>query len=325
MAAGDSRRLGLAAGTCARIMTGAPIPLGADTVVRAEWTDGGTTKVTIHQAVPSGSAIRRQGSEAAGAQVLLTAGTPLGPAQIGLVAAAGRSSVLVRPRPRLTVLSAGNELAPPGTVLGPGRIWESNSFMLVSAARRAGCLARRHQTAPDDRDRVLAAINEAADADLIITSGGISMGGERDSIKAALQGLGTASFCTVAIHPGKPQGFGVVGPSRTPVVMLPGNPVSAFVSFQLFVIPVVRALQGRAQEKPCVTGAQLTRPVRSPAGRRSFISGILDYQSGTVTPAPGPSAHQLTALAQANALIIVPEEITVLAEGATVELLELPS
>jgi len=89
--------------------------------------------------------------------------------------------------------------------------------------------------------------------------------------------------------------------------------------------PVVRALQGRDQEKPCVTGAQLTRPVRWPAGRRSFISGILDYQSGTVTPAPGPSAHQLTALAQANALIIVPEEITVLAEGATVELLELPS
>lgn len=107
--------------------------------------------------------------------------------------------------------------------------------------------------------------------------------------------------------------------------MLPGNAVSAFVSFQLFVIPVVRALQGRAQEKPRVTRAQLTRPVRSPAGTRSFISGILDCQSGTVTPAPGRSAHQLTALAQANALIIVPEEITVLAEGGTVELLELPS
>ncbi|MGH3190662.1 MAG: molybdopterin-binding protein [Streptosporangiaceae bacterium] len=170
--------------------------------------------------------------------------------------------MLARPRPRLTILSAGNELAGPGETLVPGRIRESNSYMLAAAAaRQAGCVTRRHPVTRDDQDRVLASVGEAlADADLLVTSGGISMGGDHDSVKATLQRLGTVTFRKVAMQPGMPQGFGTVSAGCTPIITLPGNPVSAFVSFQLFVRPAVRALQGR-------TPVSRTRPPPSLAHR----------------------------------------------------------
>jgi molybdopterin molybdotransferase len=324
VAAGDVEHRQLTAGTCMRIMTGALMPAGADAVVRVEWTDGGTEHVAISAPVRAGDSVRRSGSDVPPGELLLAAGTRLGPAQLGLLAAAGRASVRTRPRPRLTILSAGNELAEPGEPLVPGRSWESNSMMLAAAGRRAGCDVRRHRLLRDDRDDVLTALQEAlADADMLITSGGISMGGEHDAIKAALQDLGTVSFGKVAMQPGMPQGFGTAGPAGTPIITLPGNPVSAFVSFRLFVVPAVRALQGLGPERP--RRASLTAPLRSPAARRSFICGVIDHERGTVTPAPGTSTHKLTALARSNALIVVPEQVTALAAGATVEVLELRS
>jgi molybdopterin molybdotransferase len=226
----------------------------------------------------------------------------------------------------VAVLSTGNELAEPGTAVTAGQVWESNSFMLAAAARLAGCVARRRPVVRDDANEVLTAVTEAiADADLLVTSGGISMGGEHDSVKAALQDLGTVSFRKVAMRPGMPQGFGVLGPAHTPVFTLPGNPVSAYVSFCLFVLPAVRALQGRAAgDDPRATPAVLTAPVRSAAGKRTFIGAVHEPEAGLVTPLSERSTHNLAVLARANALIIVPDETTALAAGDPVDVMRLP-
>jgi molybdopterin molybdotransferase len=322
--AGDTGQYRVEPGTCLRIMTGALLPEGADAVVPVELTDAGTAVAAVSRAVPAGNAIRRRGDDVAAGELLVALGTPVGPAALALLAASGQGTVLARPRPRVAVISTGDELAEPGTPLVPGRIWESNSFMLAAAARQAGAAAERHQV-PDDPDAVLATLEQLLPhADLLITSGGVSMGGEHDVVKAALQRLGTVRFTKVAMQPGMPQGFGVVGDHAVPIFTLPGNPVSAYVSFQLFVRPAVGALQNLEPERLPRVRAVLGKPVRSPAGKRSFLRGILDAATGTVMPVSGQASHQLAALAKANALIIVPEQVVEMAAGETADVLELP-
>jgi molybdopterin molybdotransferase len=276
--------------------------------------------------VVKGYSIRRRGDDVAEGDVLLPAGTRLGPAQIALLAASGHGSVLARAAPRVAVLATGNELTEPGSSLLPGQIWESNSYMLAAAVRQAGGSATRHR-AGDDPEKVLALIGVlSAQADLLITSGGVSMGGEHDVVKAALSGsgAGTITFCKVAMQPGMPQGFGVVGPDQTPILTLPGNPVSAFVSFWLFGRPALGALQGLVPQPAPARLAQLAGPVRSPPGRRSFLRGVLNEDGATVTPLTGQGSHQLGALARANALIVVPEEVASMAAGDVADVISLP-
>jgi molybdopterin molybdotransferase len=323
--AGDTGHWEVAAGTCVRIMTGALMPGGADAVVPVEQTDGGTGQVQIRVAVRPGDSVRRAGGDACAGDLLLAAGARLGAPQLGLLAAAGHGSVLAVPRPRVTVISTGSELAEPGEPLVPGQIWESNSFMLAAAARQAGCTARRHPVVRDRIQDVLDAVQQAIeDADVLVTSGGVSMGGEHDVVKAALQTLGTVEFRKVAMQPGMPQGFGVVGPRATPIFTLPGNPVSAYVSFVLFVWPAVRALQNLQPERISPARAVLSADVRSPAGKTSFLRGILDREAGQVAPVTGQASHQLASLARANALIVVPREVTGMARGESADVLELP-
>jgi molybdopterin molybdotransferase len=325
VAAGDTARYDLAPGTCIRIMTGAAMPSGADAVVPVELTDGGTSQVAIRQPVEAGASVRRTGGDALPGDLLLPAGTRLGAMHLGLLAAAGHGTVQARPRPRVAVISTGNELVEPGTRLEPGQIWESNATMLAAAAREAGCDARRHPIVPDETDAVLAAVRDALDdADVLITSGGVSMGGEHDVVKAALTTLGTVRFRKVAMQPGMPQGFGTVGPARTPIFTLPGNPVSAYVSFFLFVRPALDALQEFPGELGRHDHAALTEAIQSPAGKRSFLRGVLDSAAGQVTPVSGQASHQLASLARANALVIVPEQVTSLDAGTSVEVVRLP-
>jgi len=325
IAAGDTSTRDLVPGSVIKITTGAPLPTGADAVVPVELTDGGTGRVAIRQPVAAGSAIRRAGDDARPGDLLLQAGTRLGAVHLGLLAAAGHAAVLARPRPRVMVISTGNELVEPGTALVPGQIWESNATMLAAAAREAGCAAVRHPIVPDSTTAVLAAVGDALDStDLLITSGGVSMGGEHDVVKAALATLGTVDFRKVAMQPGMPQGFGTVGPAATPIFTLPGNPVSAYVSFCLFVRPALDALQDYFPERGKPAQAVLTEPVRSPAEKRSLMRGILDEAAGLVTPVSGQASHQLASLARANALVIVPEQVTSLDAGACVDVLELP-
>jgi molybdopterin molybdotransferase len=359
VAAGDTGAYALQPGTAIKIMTGAMLPHDAEAVIPVEWTDGGSVRVTIRGRAEYGNAVRLAGEDAKAGEVLVTAGTLLRPMHIAVIAAAGRGSVLVRPRPRVVVLSTGNELAEPGAPLVPGRIWDSNSFMLAAAAREAGCLAYRQAIVPDRPDEVLPALeDQLVRADLMITTGGVSMGGEHDVIKAALQRLGTIAFRKVAMQPGMPQGFGTialppaqapadpqrrpvlslrrrdgyeeaaapapVARERVPIFTLPGNPVSAYVSFQIFARPALGALQGYAGLGLEKITAELTGPARSPAGRRSFLRGVLDRASGTVEPLTGQGSHQIATLGKANALVVVPEWVDQLAEGDTVEVLVLP-
>ena len=334
VAAGDTGAYALQPGTAIKIMTGAMLPHGAEAVVPVEWTDGGSARVSIRARAEHGSAIRLAGEDAKADEVLVTAGTRLRPMHVAVIAAAGRGSVLVRPRPRVVVLSTGNELAEPGTPVVPGRIWDSNSFMLAAAAREAGCLAYRQAILPDHPDEVLPAIeDQLVRADLMITTGGVSMGGEHDVVKAALHQLGTVTFRKVAMQPGMPQGFGTISlpaaaapvpGDRVPIFTLPGNPVSAYVSFQVFARPALGAMQGDDGLGLEKVRAELTAPLRSPAGRRSFLRGVLDRAAGQVTPLTGQGSHQIATLGKANALVIVPERVVQMSEGDTAEVMVLP-
>lgn len=325
IAAGDQEAHGIRPGLCSRIMTGAPMPAGADAIVPVEWTDGGTAKVTIRRAAVAGHYIRRSGEDVTAGQTVLEAGTRLGAAQIGMLAAIGKARVTVRPRPRVVVLSTGSELVEPGNPVGPGQIWDANGYALTTAATEAGAMGFRQGVIGDDPRRLLAGIEDQLGfADLVVTSGGVSMGA-RDVVKEVLSGLGTMRFDKVAMRPGKPQGFGLLD-DRTPVFTLPGNPVSAFVSFQVFIRPALRALQGLPPEPLPVVAARLTGPVTSPAGLRNFLRGALEYRDGGyhVSPAEGQGSHQMFALASSNALVVVPEDVTELAAGDDVDVMMLP-
>ena len=323
VAAGDTGPYALQPGTSIKIMTGAMMPDGAEAVVPVEWTDGGGARVTIRARAGYGHAVRLAGGDAKAGQVLVTAGTRLRPMHVAVIAAAGRGSVLVRPRPRVVVLSTGSELTEPGAPIIPGRIWDSNSFMIAAAAREAGGQAYRRAIVRDHPDEVLPAIeDQLARADLMITTGGVSMGGEHDVVKAALQQLGTITFRKVAMQPGMPQGFGTIG--QVPIFTLPGNPVSAYVSFQVFARPALGALQACDDLGLPAVRAELAGPLRSPPGRRSFLRGVLDSSRGRVTPLTGQGSHQVATLGQANALVVVPERVERMAEGDTAEVLVLP-
>jgi molybdopterin molybdotransferase len=325
VAAGPASPLRVAAGSCVRIMTGAMMPAGADAVVPVEWTDGGVASVTVRRAPDVGAFVRRTGGDVAAGELVLAAGTHLGAAQIGLAAAVGRSRLVVRPRPRVVVVSTGSELVEPGERLGPGQVVDANSPALTAAAVEAGAIAYRVGIVPDD-PRALADTleDQLVRADLLLTSGGVSVGAY-DVVKEVLGRLGTVAFDRVAMQPGMPQAFGTIGPDATPVFGLPGNPVSALVSFEAFVRPALRTMLGATPvERPRVH-ARTTAALTSPPGKRSFLRVALQARKGVyaVTPVSGSGSHLLAGMARANALAVVPEDVEHVPEGGEVEVLVL--
>ncbi|MEU5882830.1 gephyrin-like molybdotransferase Glp [Spirillospora sp. NPDC047279] len=330
IAAGDSGVSAIRPGLVARIMTGAPMPAGADAVIPVEWTDGGAATVRISRPAPSGHYIRRAGEDVVAGQIVVGPDVRLGATQLGMLAAVGKARVPVRPKPRVVVLSTGSELREPGTDLAPGQIWDSNSFMLTAAVVEAGGVGYRQTMVEDDPRAVLETLeDQLMRADALVTSGGVSMGA-RDVVKEVLTGVGTVEFHKVAMRPGKPQGFGLL--EGTPIFTLPGNPVSAYVSFQVFVRPALRAMQGLPPEPLPTVTALLAEDVRSPQGLRHFVRGRLTFNrdtpmrhSYTVTPAEGQGSHQLGSLSSANALIALAEDAVDLPAGSHVEVLRLPS
>jgi molybdopterin molybdotransferase len=321
IAAGSNTGISIQPGFCARIMTGAPIPPGADAIVQLEWTDGGVRQVVINRAPRLHQHIRRMGEDLAAGDLVLPAGTYLGAAQIGLLAATGRASAMCRPRPRVVIVSTGSELVDAGEPLGPGQLPDSNSHMLTAACREAGAIAYRVGLVPDDPTLLLETLEDhLIRADLLLTTGGVSVGAY-DVVKEVLSRLGTVAFDKVAMQPGMPQGFGSLGAERIPIFTLPGNPVSAMVSFEVFVRPALRRMVGSdVVLRPQVT-AEAIEPFRSPEGRRSFLRGIVErtMEGKLVARLAGEQgSHQMAALAACNALLVVPEDQTRVEPGERV-------
>lgn len=324
--AGSRADVALRPGCAVRIMTGAPIPSGTDCIVPVEVTDAGTDSVEIRERVAPGSYIRRAGEDVIIGDVVVRAGTLLSSRQLAVIAAVGKGHVVVYPRPRVAVLSTGSELVEPGTPLSKGMISDSNSFLLVSAANEAGAQAYRVPPVPDDAEAFSAAISDQLHrADLILTSGGVSMGAY-DTVKEVFSSYGTVEFTKVAMHPGMPQGHGVVGESddeRIPVITLPGNPVSSYISFQNFVRPAINKLRGLGSTDRPRLAAEVTKPLDSPQSKRQFARGrFLD--DGRVEPVGGgQGSHVIGGLAQADCLIVIPEGVAHVNAGDTVDVVDL--
>lgn len=328
ISAGRAHHLALSPGTAVKIMTGAPVPTGADCVVPYEWTDRGVARVRIDRAGPSGANIRRAGEDVAVGDPVLTHGTVLGPRHLGLLASLGRAQVRSRPRPRVVVLSTGSELREPGSALTHDSIYESNSYMLAAAARAAGATAYRVGIVPDDVRAFSEALSDQlVRADLVITSGGVSEG-DYDVVKEALRDGGSGDlggrvwFGKVAMQPGKPQGFGVVGEDDVPIFCLPGNPVSSYVSFQAFVLPALRRMMG-LDPRPPLLKARLTEPLKSTDGKQQYVRATVGFDAAGAyaTPVGGRGSHMVGELARADALIVVDADTTWIPDGEWVQVL----
>ncbi len=315
----------LTPGKAIRIQTGAPLPEGADSVVPLDRTDGGMREVAVTRGVRAGDHVRHRGDDVELGEVVVPAGTVVGPREIALLAAVGRGRVSVHPQPRVVVLSIGSELVEPGGQLAPGLIADSNGVTIAAAVQESGALAYRVGPLRDDASTLLATLeDQLVRADLIVTTGGVSAGAY-DTVKSVLSRLGTVEFTKVAMQPGTPQGHGTLGPDSTPIFTLPGNPVSAYVSFEVFVRPVIRRMLGHERIYRPVVRAVLVDPLPSPAGRRQFARGVLSVEEGryVVRPAGGQGSHMLGGLSRANALVVVPEDVTEVKPGEAVAVLRL--
>ena len=321
--AGRTDQLTLQPGTAHRIMTGAPLPAGATAVVPVEDTDGGMDTVTILQPRDPGKHIRRAGEDVAPGTTVLRKGQVATPAVLGLAAALGMAGLRVIPRQRVLVISTGSELVQPGTPLQPGQIYESNSIMLAGAVREAGADVIAVATAEDDVAQFGSILDRyAADSDLIITSGGVSAGAY-EVVKDAFgrDGDQGVEFVKVAMQPGMPQGIGRV--AGTTIVTLPGNPVSALVSFEVFIRPALRAAMGLPDPERPHRPAILAESLTSPRGKRQFRRAIFDAETGSVTSYGPPASHHLRWLASANGLLDIPENVVKVSAGTQLQVWDL--
>ena len=320
--AGTASPLSVQPGLSVRISSGALLPQGADAVVPTAWTDGGVAQVRVDRPVPSGFGITRAGTDVVAGDVVLATGVHLGSPQIGLAAGVGRARVVVRPRPRVVVLSTGNELVEPGAPVGPGQHTDSNSLSLTTAAHEAGAIAYRVGIVQDDSRTLFDTLeDQLVRADVILLSAGYSVG-SYDAVREVLARLGKVAFQDVAMAPGTMHGFGTIGPDQTPVFGLPGDAVGAQVSFEAFVRPALRRMLGVPQITRPLVSARAGADLSSPPGRRSFVRAHLDVQDGAYVVTPVTSSP-LAGLSKANALAVVPETVEHLPAGSPVQVVVL--
>ena len=328
IAAGNTKALSLAPGQSMRIMTGAPLPHGADAVVPVERTDAGLASVAIEAAVEVGQHVRPVGDDVREGDLVLRAGGRLGPRQLALLAAAGRSAVRVVPKPRVVVVSTGDELVEVGHRAGFGQVVDSNGLMLTAAVRALGAVPFRVGPVVDDATELMATLeDQLVRADAVITTGGVSAGAY-DTVKEVLSRVGTVQFDKVSMQPGMPQGFGVLGEEEIPVFTLPGNPVSAMVSFEVFVAPALRAMAGRPEHETSLVPAVVEGGWSAPPGKTQFARAVLRRSRATgrngqdcdftVSLVGAQGSHVLGGLAAANCLAVIPASVTEVGDGDVV-------
>ena len=314
--------LPVGSGEAVRIMTGAPMPDGADTVVRVEDTDNASDVVTVTAATAPGTAVRSAGEDLKRGEVVVAQGTVIRAPEIGLLASVGRARAKVRKRPRVAVISTGDELAELDAPLERGQIRDSNRYTLASAVRAMGAEPWVRGIVRDSPEALRTVLREGRTADAIVTSGGVSVG-DHDHMKPVLSELGTIDFWAIAIRPGRPLAFGEIadGVRRVPIFGLPGNTVSALVTFELFVRPALLRMQGRASVARPRARARLLEPIEKPGHLRFFARGIHDAIAGTVRLTGPQGSGILRSMSLANCLIDVPAGVTRVESGESVDVI----
>lgn len=310
----------------ARVQTGAPMPTLADAVLPLRWTDGGESRVRVLRGVRSGAYVRRTGDDVQPGDVAVRAGAIIGPAQVGLLAAVGRERVLVHPRPRLSVMCVGGELVDISRTPGNGQVYDVNSYALAAAGRDAGAEVNRVGIVPTDPARLREVVEgQLSRAEAVVIAGAVG-GAAAESVRSVLAQLGDMEVTRIAMHPGSVQGFGQLGPDGVPVFLLPANPVSALVVFEVMVRPLLRLSLGKRQPMRRIVQARALSPITSVVGRKGYLRGQLmrdqdtgEYLVQALGGAPGASSHLLATLAEANCLVIVPSDAEQIRTGEIVD------
>ncbi|MGF1666767.1 MAG: gephyrin-like molybdotransferase Glp [Acidimicrobiia bacterium] len=319
VAAGHVAAGSVAPGTAIRIMTGAPIPDGADTVVRVEDTESAGDSVRIRVAPPAGASVRVAGGDVTAGTTVFPAGTRLTPAHLGVLAAIGAATPVVHRRPRVAILSTGDEVQPPETVtLQPGWIRDANRPLLTGLLSELGVDVHDYGIIPDDAARLRATLQRAAEeCDVVMTSGGVSMG-DYDLVKAVLTELGGVELWKVAMQPAKPFAFGAIG--STPLFGLPGNPVSVMVAFEQFARPALLKMMGsHFLFRPRLPGS-MTHRVQTDPEKTVFLRVMVELPGFAATSAGEQSSNVLSAAANADAFAVVPTGVGAVEEGGAVSL-----
>jgi molybdopterin molybdotransferase len=310
----------------ARVQTGAPMPTLADAVLPLRWTDGGESRVRVLRGVRSGAYVRRTGDDVQPGDVAVRAGAIIGAAQVGLLAAVGRERVLVHPRPRLSVMSVGGELVDISRSPGNGQVYDVNSYALAAAGRDAGAEVNRVGILPTDPVKLREAVEgQLSRSEAVVIAGAVG-GAAAEGVRAVLAQLGDMEVARIAMHPGSVQGFGQLGADGVPVFLLPANPVSALVVFEVMVRPLLRLSLGKRQPMRRVVQARALSPISSVLGRKGYLRGQLmrdqdtgEYLVQALGGAPGASSHLLATLAEANCLVIVPSDAEQIRTGEIVD------
>ncbi|MBX9921533.1 molybdotransferase-like divisome protein Glp [Mycolicibacterium frederiksbergense] len=310
----------------ARVQTGAPMPILADAVLPLRWTDGGQSRVRVLRGVRSGAYVRRTGDDVQPGDVAVRAGTIIGAAQVGLLAAVGRDKVMVHPRPRMTVISVGGELVDVSRTPGNGQVYDVNSYALAAAGRDAGAEVNRVGIVETDPAKLREVVEGQISRSEVVVIAGAVGGAAAESVRAVLSELGEMEVMRIAMHPGSVQGFGQLGRDGVPVFLLPANPVSALVVFEVMVRPLIRMSLGKRQPLRRVIQARTLAPISSVAGRKGYLRGQLmrdqdtgEYLVQALGGAPGASSHLLATLAEANCLVVVPSEAEQVRTGEVVD------
>ncbi|TSD99708.1 molybdopterin molybdotransferase MoeA [Skermania sp. ID1734] len=309
-----------------RVDTGAPMPTLADAVLPLDHTDRGRARIKVYKPVRSGDYVRRVGDDVQPGDVAVRSGTIIGSAQVGLLAAVGRSKVLVHPRPRLSVISVGAELVDVDRTPGPGQVYDVNSYALAAAARDAGADVNRVGIVTSDIARLREVVEgQLIRSEIVVIAGAVG-GGVSEQVREALTELGDLAVDRVAMHPGSVQGFGRLGRDEVPTFLLPSNPVSALVVFEVMVRPLIRITLGRRQPMRRIVKARTVSPITSIKHRKGYLRAQLmrdentdEYLVQVLGGPAGASSHLLATLAEANCLVVVDPDVTDVRTGDEVD------
>ena len=326
--AGSRHPARLQPGQCVRVDTGAPLPTLADAVLPVGWAKASASKIVPTRRVRSGEYVRHVGDDVQPGDVAVRAGAIIGPAQVGLLASVGRGKVLVHPKPRMSIISIGDELVDVDQAPGSGQVYDVNSYALTAAGRDAGADVHRVGIASTEPARLREVLEgQLVRSEIVVVSG--AAGGEATArIQEVMSGLGELEVSRVAMHPGSVQGFGRLGRDEVPTFLLPSNPVSALVVFEVMVRPLIRIALGKRQPMRRSVQARTVAPITSVAGRKGFLRGQLmrdtdtgEYLVRALGGAEASSTHLLATLAEANCLVVIDSEVTAVRAGDEVQVM----